>query len=88
MLKEMMDPMLAITTCRMLLLTHHDDPKIQLELDQIYEKYFINRGEDFSDIYLKSLGFWGKKQYIQAVNALQRPEAEKQGVEHIFTKES
>ena len=41
MLSTMNDPMLAIVSCRMLLLSHHDDPKIQAMLDKVYDQYFI-----------------------------------------------
>ena len=46
-LKDMQDPLLAITACRMLLLIHHDNPGIQSELDAIYDEHFIKRGESF-----------------------------------------
>ncbi len=51
-------------------------------MDDIYEYYFIERGSKSRDLYLKSIGYWGQKKYVKAVNILQ----EKQDTE--FTKSS
>ena len=51
-------------------------------MDLIAEKYFIERGTLFNDPYLKNLGKWLKKDYVQAVNALQSNKIS--SIDHMF----
>jgi len=68
---SMKDPMLAIVTCRLLQLQRPNDATIQEELDKLYQEHFVERGKLYGDLYLQSMGLWGQKKYVQAVNALE-----------------
>lgn len=87
---SMKDPILAVLVCRMLMLQQPTNNQLQEYLDDIYNEHFIQRGKEFNDNYLISLGHWGKKEYIQAVNCLQTEVAEtnySEGVKHLFERE-
>ena len=43
-------------------------------MEEIYQEYFIKRGQEESDIYLKAIGLWNLKKFVQAVNSLQMEE--------------
>ena len=66
----MNDPILGILTCRLLALMHPDNKKIPELLNKIYDEFFISRGEENGDIYLKSIGLWAQEKFIPALNAL------------------
>ncbi len=70
MRQSLADPMMAILTCRMLQLQSLTDGSLRTYLEEIYEEYFIKRGQEFGDVYLASIGFWNQQKYVQAVNAL------------------
>lgn len=89
--ESMKDPILAVLVCRMLMLQQPTNAQLQTFLDAIYDEHFIQRGKEFNDNYLISLGHWGKKEYIQAVNCLQTEAAEanfSEGVKHLFEREN
>lgn len=70
----MADPVLAVMVCRMLLLLHPENSQLQDQLNQVYEEYFVQRGITAGDNYLRSIGLWGQKKFVEAVNALQKSE--------------
>lgn len=88
--ESMKDPILAVLLCRMLILQQpNNEQTLQGYLDAIFDEHFIQRGKEFNDNYLISLGHWGKKEYIQAVNCLQTEVAEanfSEGVKHMFER--
>ena len=49
---------------------HPDNKKIPELLNKIYDEFFISRGEENGDIYLKSIGLWAQEKFIPALNAL------------------
>ena len=40
------------------------------EIDKVAQKWFIERGEKFNDPFLINIGYWLKKEFVQAVNQL------------------
>ena len=52
-------------------------------LDKIVEKYFTERGKQFNDPYIRSLGKWLLKDYVAAVNELQ-PALLNSNIEHLM----
>ena len=89
--RSMNDPQLAILALRLMQLQQPNNTKLQDYIDEVYDEDFIQRGKNLGDNYLVSIGYWGKKQYVAAVNHLQT-KAEglnyQQGVEHFFEKEA
>ena len=67
----MEDPILAILTCRCLLIQKPEDTSLNTLLNNLYQEHFVDRGRQFGDIYLESIGLWGQKKYVQAVNSLE-----------------
>lgn len=55
----------------MLMLQQPENKDIPIALEQVYEEFFLRRGEAFGDVYLQSIGLWNQKKYVQAVNVLQ-----------------
>jgi len=88
MKQNMDDPLLAITTCRMLLLQKPDNEELKTILNKTYDDFFIQRGIDHGDSYLTSIGLWGQQKYVEAVNALQERDSDdmvkKSGISHMF----
>jgi hypothetical protein len=40
-------------------------------LKEVYQKYFVDRGETQGDPFLVSIGRWQNKEYLKAVNVFQ-----------------
>ena len=57
--------MLAILFCRLL-----DPQNEEKQINTIVERHFLQRGSQFNDPYLKSLGRWLCGDYVKAVNEL------------------
>ena len=56
--QSMRDPVLAVLTCRLMELIEPSNKEIQSQLTQIYDEFFIQRGQHFDDVYLQSVGLW------------------------------
>lgn len=65
------DPIMAILTCRMLILQQPDNSELPKMLSELWQEFFIERGENHGDVYLKAVGLWGQEKYVQALNSLQ-----------------
>ena len=77
-LDRMHDPVLAILMCRI------SDPEGKTGcLDQLLQKWFIDRGARFNDPYLMNIGFWLKKEFVKSVNQL-APDVEDSCIDYIY----
>lgn len=64
-LERCKDPMLAALTCRL-----YDPDNKTTEIKELMQQEFIDRGEKFNDQYLQNIGFWHKREFLNAVNKL------------------
>jgi hypothetical protein len=70
--------MLAILVCRLM---EGEDSE---SMKGVYQEYFIDRGVQNNDPFMVSIGRWGRKEYVMALNAFQLEARKYMDLDHMF----
>jgi len=65
-LTHLKDIQLAITICRLM----DGDGTNITELKKIYKEFYIDKGKEYNDPWIASLGYWLCEDYLQSLNCI------------------